>query len=77
MFGLDTVLSERLNDFQPGQDTQVAVVAPAGSDGVDVTTRHGRRAFEAARAYRDHVADPVDGDVKAEVPHPGNHQVPP
>ena len=48
--------------LQPGQHAQVAVVAAAGADGVDVAAGHHRRPVAEARIRGDHVADGVHRD---------------
>ena len=75
VLGLDVVVDERLDDLEPGEHAEVAVVDAAGAHGVDVGAGHHRRARATAGAGGHHVADGVDGDVEAEVAHPGDDEV--
>ena len=74
--GFDAGPLQRLDHLQPGEHPEVAVVATAGTDGVDVGTHHHRCAF-AGPPRGDHVADAVDRHVEAEVAHPGHHELAP
>ena len=75
--GLDSGLVEGRDHLEPGEHAQVAVVAPAGCDRVDMRAGHDRRAVFQPRARARQVADPVDGDGKAQRLHPGDDQVAP
>ena len=65
----------RLHHLQSGQHAQVAVVAPAGAHGVDVAAAHHRRPRLGPGQGAHHVADAVDADLHAQVPHPGDNEV--
>lgn len=75
--GFDAPVDDRLDDLQTGEHAEVAVVAPAGADRVDVRSgEHG--AGRGVRAeHADHVADAVDGHVQAEIAHPGDDELAP
>ena len=68
-FGHDAVLLQRLGHFQPGQDSEIAVVAAARAHGVDVRARHDRCGEGIrSRSGGEHVADRVDGHARARGP---------
>jgi hypothetical protein len=71
----DLRLVERLDDFQAGQHTEVAVEAPAGADRVDVRACHHRRARLDTLAHADHIADRIDRDCKPQFAHPADDPV--
>ena len=73
--GDDAGLVERLDDLEPGENAERAVVAPAGAHGVDVAAHHHRRAVLEAAAQADHIADRVDRDREAELAHPADDEV--
>ena len=67
---------QRLDDFEPGEHTEVAVEPAARGDCVDVRSgHHRRRAGIGAGASADDVADGVDGDGEAEIAHPAGDEV--
>jgi hypothetical protein len=69
------VVEQGLDDLEPGEHAEVAVVAPAGGDRVDVGAGHHRRATLAAGQHGHHVADPVDDHLESEVRHPRDDEV--
>ena len=73
--GLDRRLVQDLHHLEPGENAVVAVVAPAGADGVDVRSRHQWGRVVAPPASAEDIADGIDGDREPEVPHPADHQV--
>ncbi len=69
-----------LDHLEPGEDAVGAVVAAARADGVDVRATHDGGEIAPPRAgvaglNGDHVADAVDADVEAQIPHPRRHQI--
>ncbi len=67
---------DRFDHFEPGEDAEVAVVATAGADGVDVRPGHHRRDRRIEAGHRrDDVADAVGDDVEPELVHPAAHEV--
>ena len=73
--GRDAGLLQRLDDLQAGQHPVVAVEAPARAHGVDVGAGHDRRIPRRTSHSAHDVADGVDRDRQAQVPHPGHDQV--
>ena len=71
---------EGLDDLEPREHPEVAVVATAGGDGVDVTAGHDgceRRVAARWGPGGDDVADRVDRHVEPEVAHPPDHEIAP
>ncbi len=75
MFCLDAVLVKRFDYFQASKNAQVAVVATAGRDRVDVRTGHHWRAAAPAGAYAHDVTDAVHRDCQAQFTHPLADQI--
>ncbi len=74
--GDDVGPRERLDQLEPGEHPEIAVVATAGTDRVDVgADEHGRHVF-ATGPPSDDVADRVDLHREIQVAHPRHDEVP-
>lgn len=69
------MLEDGLDHFKSRQNPQIAVVAPARGDSVDVRSGHDRGCRVGPRHRSDHIAYPVDHDRHAEVAHPSGDQI--
>ena len=74
---LDLGLVQARDDFEAGQDAEVAVVEATGAHGVDVRSGQNGRCVLATLADPDHVPDPVDLDGEPEAAHPLADEVAP
>ena len=72
----DPGLLQGRDGFERRKHPERAVVAPAGRDSVDVGAEHHGRAVALARHQAEDVADPVDPDIEAELPHPRDEKIP-
>ena len=73
--GDDAGVVERLDDFEPAEHAERAVVMAAGRHGVDVAAHHHRRAVFLAAPHADDVADRVDRHRQPEFAHPLDDEV--
>ena len=66
---------QRFDDLEPGEHTEISIVAATRPHGVDVRAAHDRWAVFRARAYRDGVTDGVDGNTHPELVHPPGDEI--